>query len=275
MANYIASISYGKDSLAMLEVIKEKGMPLDRIVHVELMATKNIPADLPEVTRWKKYADNIIKQRYALEVEHVKGEATFEDWFYTVPKRTNKNMHLQGTFKGWPSLQSQWCSQHLKVRVMRALFSDENVVQYIGIASDEPKRFSQLDGKIRSPLAEHGVTEEEAHRICERIGLLAPLYVNSKRSGCWFCVAQPVKQLRLVRRNYPHLWELMLKWDKDSPIPFRHGGNEGTRTLGDYEDRFGLEDKGVLRENDKTFRWKKCEQLLKKGGMTPSPPVMP
>ena len=43
---YIASISYGKDSLAMLEVIYQNNLPLDRIVHVEIMATKDIPADL-------------------------------------------------------------------------------------------------------------------------------------------------------------------------------------------------------------------------------------
>ena len=44
---YIASISYGKDSLAMLEVIHQNNLPLDRIVTVEVMATATIPADLP------------------------------------------------------------------------------------------------------------------------------------------------------------------------------------------------------------------------------------
>lgn len=44
---YIASISYGKDSLAMLEVIRQNGLPLDRIVTVDVMATPTIPADLP------------------------------------------------------------------------------------------------------------------------------------------------------------------------------------------------------------------------------------
>lgn len=38
---YIACISYGKDSLAMLEVIAEHSLPLDRIIHVEIMATRN------------------------------------------------------------------------------------------------------------------------------------------------------------------------------------------------------------------------------------------
>ena len=59
---YIASISYGKDSLAMLEVIKQHGLPLDRIVHVEIMATKDIPADLPPMMEFKKRA--VIEERY-------------------------------------------------------------------------------------------------------------------------------------------------------------------------------------------------------------------
>ena len=54
---YIAIKSYGKDSLAMLEVIKQHGLPLDRIVHVEIMATKDIPADLPPMMEFKKRAD--------------------------------------------------------------------------------------------------------------------------------------------------------------------------------------------------------------------------
>lgn len=33
---YILSLSYGKDSLACLEAIKQLGWPLDRIVHAEV-----------------------------------------------------------------------------------------------------------------------------------------------------------------------------------------------------------------------------------------------
>lgn len=33
---YVASISYGKDSLAMLEAIKKLGYPLDRIVSIQV-----------------------------------------------------------------------------------------------------------------------------------------------------------------------------------------------------------------------------------------------
>ena len=51
---YIASISYGKDSLAMLEVIHRHNLPLDRIVHVEIMATNTIHADLPQMVAFKE-----------------------------------------------------------------------------------------------------------------------------------------------------------------------------------------------------------------------------
>lgn len=68
---YILSLSYGKDSLACLEAIKQLGLPLDRIVHAEVWATDDISADLPPMVEFKKCADKIIKERYGIEVEHV------------------------------------------------------------------------------------------------------------------------------------------------------------------------------------------------------------
>lgn len=68
---YILSLSYGKDSLACLEAIRLLGLPLDRIVHAELWATDTIPADLPPMVDFKQKADNIIKERYGITVEHI------------------------------------------------------------------------------------------------------------------------------------------------------------------------------------------------------------
>lgn len=68
---YILSLSYGKDSIACLEAIKQLGYPLDRIVHAEVWATDNIPADLPPMVEFKKYADKVIKEMYDIDVEHI------------------------------------------------------------------------------------------------------------------------------------------------------------------------------------------------------------
>ena len=45
---YIARISYGKDSLKMLEVIHSRGLPLDRITTTDVWATDTISANLLE-----------------------------------------------------------------------------------------------------------------------------------------------------------------------------------------------------------------------------------
>ena len=68
---YILSLSYGKDSLTCLEAIKLLGLPLDRIIHAEVWATDTIPADLPPMVEFKKKADEIIKERYGIAVEHI------------------------------------------------------------------------------------------------------------------------------------------------------------------------------------------------------------
>ena len=75
---YILSLSYGKDSLACLGAIEQLSWPLDRIVHAEVWATDTIPADLPPMVEFKEKADKIIRERWGIEVEHVRGRLTYE-----------------------------------------------------------------------------------------------------------------------------------------------------------------------------------------------------
>lgn len=50
---HIARISYGKDSLKMLAVIKSRGLPLDRITTTDVWATDTISANLPPMDEFK------------------------------------------------------------------------------------------------------------------------------------------------------------------------------------------------------------------------------
>lgn len=140
---------------------------------------------------------------------------------------------------------------------------DKNAVSYIGIAADEPERLARLNNKTRkiSPLALANWTESDCWKWCEENDLLSPIYSTSGRGGCWFCHNQGVDQLRLLRKNYPDYWKLLLKWDKDSPMTFKLD----FRTVHDYEKRFDLEDKGYIQPNDSRFRWKSLDnpELLK------------
>lgn len=97
----ILSLSYGKDSLACLGAIEKLGWPLDRIIHAEVWATDTIPADLPPMVEFKAKADEIIKRRWGIEVEHLcavrNGEKlTYEKLFYHIPKRKNEKSNGGG-----------------------------------------------------------------------------------------------------------------------------------------------------------------------------------
>ncbi len=129
----------------------------------------------------------------------------------------------------------------------------KNIVQYLGIAADEPERIKRhsVPGKVL-PLVDIGWDEAYCRQWCEENDLLSPIYTTATRGGCWFCHNQGVDQLRLLRKDYPDLWQLLLKWDKDSPTTFKADGH----TVHDYEKRFEAEDKGIVKAGDRRFRWK-------------------
>lgn len=53
-------------------------------------------------------------------------------------------------------------------------------------------------------------------------------------------------------------WSLMLKWDADSPVSF----HADRHTVHDFEQRFRLEDDGLISADDKVFRWSMLDSEL-------------
>lgn len=132
----------------------------------------------------------------------------------------------------------------------------KNIVQYLGIASDEPERIKRhsVPGKIL-PLVDIGWDEAYCRKWCEENNLLSPIYTTATRGGCWFCHNQGVDQLRLLRKDYPDLWALLFKWDLDSPTTFKSDGH----TVHDYDKRFLLEELELVPK-DRRFRWKMLDR---------------
>lgn len=154
-----------------------------------------------------------------------------------------------GNIYGFPYTIGAWCNSRLKVAVLDQ-FNKADITQYIGICADEPERVIRLKGNVKSPAAEFGYTEADCLKIAEELDLLSPIYTDAARGGCWFCHNQGADQLRKLRNNYPEYWELLKKWDKDSPSTFKPDGH----TVHDFDRRFALEDDGFIDIN-KPFRW--------------------
>lgn len=248
----VLSLSYGKDSLACLGAIEQLGLPLDRIIHAEVWATDTIPADLPEMVEFKEKADAIIKDRYGIEVEHISSEVSYEEQFYK--RRFNKKKGIDCIY-GFPCIRGAWCNDRLKTGLLNKI--NKGNICYIGIASDEPNRFHNLTDEKISPLVEAGWAEDMCREWCIKNDLLSPIYTTSTRGGCWFCHNQGISQLRLLRKNYPELWRLLLKWDTDSPVSFKPDGH----TVHDFDLRFRIEDEGLI-DPKATFRWSMLDDDL-------------
>ena len=129
------------------------------------------------------------------------------------------------------------------------------IVEYLGIAADEPKRFGQLNDWKRAPLVEFDIEEELCGLYCQYNGILSPSYETSFRDGCWFCHNQGVDQLRLLWKNYPDLWAILMKWDLDSPTTFKADGH----TVHDYDLRFRMEQERLV-PTGRSFRWSMLEK---------------
>ena len=94
-------------------------------------------------------------------------------------------------------------------------FKDEEIVQYVGIASDEPKRLARLQDKGNiskvSLLAKYGYTEDMARVKCLEYGLLSPIYQDGTRNGCWFCPNVRIKDFAKFKLAHPDLWEELIR----------------------------------------------------------------
>ena len=230
----------------MLELIHKNNLPLDRIVHSKIKATKDIEADADEMVSFKAKANKIIFEKYGIEVESLEAPMTYEEGFYL--KRTKRaRPQNRGKIYGFPMVRGAWCNSRLKLSVLNQ-FKKDCYKQYIGYAIDEKsskrqkKIQSYKDGDLNNnemyPMVDFGATENEAALWCAQNNLLSPIYEESARGGCWFCHYQSLAQLRILRNSSPEKWELMLKWDNDSPVTFKPNGV----TLHDLDTRFMYEE---------------------------------
>ena len=215
---HIVSFSGGKDSTAMLLKMIEKNMQIDEIVYFEVMATKNLGAEYPEMYLFLDQIDKYLIKTINKKITRIKTKISFEEQFYKIKQ---KNKH-KGEIYGFPYTISAWCNDRLKMRAINEYYKKQGEhIRYIGIAYDEPKRLAKLQENARAPLEEWKMTEKDCLEYIKKKGLYNPLYDKFKRLGCWFCVKQNLDSLRILRKDYPELWEMLLKWQKDSKIPFR------------------------------------------------------
>lgn len=234
MTKYIASCSFGKDSLAMIIKIKELGMPLDEVIYCDIrFDDESLSGETPEMREFIPKAEKILKETFNIEVKRITSKKSFKEQFYTIKKR---GKHIGDNY-GFPYTIGAWCNSRLKIEPIREYlkqFKGEKIIQYVGIAYDEPKRYERLNHETHiAPLYDLKITEKEALDICKKYDLLSPIYETSLRGGCWFCPKQRLSQLRQLYTEHRDLWDILKKMEKDSFNTFRPN-----TTIEQLEERF-------------------------------------
>ena len=206
---YLASCSFGKDSLAAILLAKKHGEPLDEAVYCEVMFDKTISGEVPEHRDFIYTKGIPALERMGIKVTVLRGKKTYVDLFTGRITRGPK----KGMLRSFPVCGKCYVQRDCKLRPIlryqKTLPSD--TVQYIGIAKDEQDRLLRLEGCQVSLLEKYNCTEQDAKELCRQAGLLSPIYEFAGRGGCWFCPNARQRELRHLYDHHPDLWARMLE----------------------------------------------------------------
>lgn len=191
MLEYIPSVSFGKDSTAMLLMMIEHDEPIHSVLCFDT------EREFPEIKAHaaKVVSDTGVKLRV---VRHWIG-------FDFLEERYGK-AHGSG---GWcAAAKRDCCNKYLRLM----LKDNKNIVECIGYSADEQKRADKMVKKwpVRFPLTEWGVTSKMALAYCYSKGYkFGSIYdwMPSKRVSCYNCPKQTTKDWKAIRLHHPELFQ--------------------------------------------------------------------
>lgn len=187
--SYWASVSGGKDSLFMLNLILSNlnRYPLDGVVHFEL------EIDYPFI---KNVIDYMEKECTSIGIPffRIKPEVTW--------------MELYEKY-GFPTRKIRWCNSKYKLNAKEQLKNflrtkGKKLICYIGYCVDEERRYKDkiTDDEIY-PLAENQIEESKILEWAKHVSLFNDYYKFNDRCGCMFCPMSKITNLAYLAKYYP------------------------------------------------------------------------
>ena len=206
---YIASCSFGKDSIAAILLAIRHQEPLDEAVYCEVMFDKDISGEIPEHREFIYGTAIPVLESMGVKVRVLRAEQTYVGLFTgRITRGPKKGLLRAFPICGRCAVQRD-CKLRPIIQYQKSLPAD--TVQYIGIAKDEQERLLRLSGNKVSLLDKYGYTEQDAKQLCREAGLLSPIYEFTDRGGCWFCPNAKLRELRHLYDYHPELWRRMLE----------------------------------------------------------------
>lgn len=223
---YVASISGGKDSMAMVLGLMEKGWPLTHCVYFDTgMEFSCIRKNIEKV--------RLELEQYGCELVILQPERHFlEEMLLRRIKCRDGSSHYGSYWCGGPC---RWMTR-LKINACEKYVKSfgATAVEYIGIAADE-------SGRVKEkcyPLVEWGWTEYQCLQYCYAKGYNwmeggIELYSILDRVSCWCCRNKNLRELNAIYHNLPQYWDKLRALQSYIEEPYKP-----PYTIFDLEERF-------------------------------------
>lgn len=224
---YIASVSCGKDSLAMVQRLLNEGKPLNEVMFydtgMEFQAVYN---------NWDKLCH--ICDSNSIKTVVLRPEYNFE---WQMFDRLVKNRDGSGYHNGydWCGGTCRWGTTD-KNRALDVYAENKDAYVYIGIATDEVERLNKEKKSYKiHPLADWEMTEADCLKICYDNGwhwledgvdlngqpCKIELYTILDRVSCWCCRNKNQKELRGMYRHLPYYWNELKRLQSKAREPMK------------------------------------------------------
>lgn len=225
---YSASISFGKDSLAMLLRLIEENKPLDEVVFYDTGMEFECIYNLRNKILPLLEANNI-------KYTELKPKQTF---LYTMFEKPVKKRNGT-TVKGY-----SWCGGRCRWGTTEKLKAIEKYCkgnyEYVGIAYDEQNRSSkERKANKLFPLAEWKMTEKDCLEYCYNKGYDwnedgIELYSILDRVSCWCYCNKNLKELENYYKYLPKYWNKLKELQSKTDRPMKYN----KYTVFDLEKKF-------------------------------------
>lgn len=197
--SYWASVSGGKDSLYMLNLIlhNPNKYPLDGVVHFEL------EIDYPFIHGVIDYMERECN-RFGIRFARIKPRKSWEELY---------RLH------GFPTRKARWCNDKYKLDAQKQLKEWLRsvgcyAVIYIGYCADEEHRFGKRVDKQkieRYPLVEEGISEDAILEWAKTQPIFNHYYETQRRCGCMYCPLGSYIGFAYLYKYYPDNFNYMIE----------------------------------------------------------------